>query len=146
MFDVGFWEISLILVICLLVVGPERLPKLARTLGAYLAKARRMVADVKAEVDRELKADEFRSSASADALKQIKEVAREARSAGQQLKAELDRTITTESAPRRPAPDDSAAISQDRAAPETEGHDSPAKVSPTAPAESDPDRRAGAGE
>ena len=47
MFDVGFWEVTLIALISLLVVGPERLPKLARTLGAYVGKARRMVADVK---------------------------------------------------------------------------------------------------
>ena len=97
MFDVGFWEISLIAVICLLVVGPERLPKLARTLGAYVGKARRVVADVKAEVDRELKADEFRNSAGGEVLKEIKDAAREARSVGQRLKSDLDKTIAVES-------------------------------------------------
>jgi len=96
MFDVGFWEVTLIALISLLVVGPERLPKLARTLGAYVGKARRMVADVKAEVDRELKADEFRNSAGGEAFNQLKDAAQEARSVGRQLKSELDETIAVD--------------------------------------------------
>ena len=51
MFDVGFSEILLILVIALIVVGPERLPKLARTAGLWIGKARSIVSSVKAEVE-----------------------------------------------------------------------------------------------
>lgn len=60
MFDVGFQELILIGVVALLVVGPERLPKLARTAGLWLGRARRVLGSVKAEIDRELKADELR--------------------------------------------------------------------------------------
>jgi len=54
-FDVGFWEIAIIAVIALLVIGPERLPKAARTAGLWVGKARRMVTDVKADIDREIR-------------------------------------------------------------------------------------------
>ena len=60
MFDVGFSELVLIAVVALLVVGPERLPKLARTAGLWLGRARRVVVQVKAEIDRELKAEELK--------------------------------------------------------------------------------------
>lgn len=60
MFDIGFWEIILILVIMLLVVGPERLPRLARTAGLWLGKARGFVSSVKADIDRELAAEELK--------------------------------------------------------------------------------------
>jgi sec-independent protein translocase protein TatB len=60
MFDIGFWELILIGVVALLVVGPERLPKLARTAGLWIGRGRRMLGNVKAEIDRELKAEELR--------------------------------------------------------------------------------------
>jgi sec-independent protein translocase protein TatB len=60
MFDVGFSELLLILVVALVVVGPERLPKLARTAGLYLGRARRMAASVKADVQRELAAEDLK--------------------------------------------------------------------------------------
>ena len=60
MFDIGFWELVLIGVIALLVVGPERLPRVARTAGLWLGRARRTLSSVKAEIDRELKAQELR--------------------------------------------------------------------------------------
>ena len=47
MFDVGFSEVVIIAIIALVILGPERLPKVARTLGFWVGKARRMVADVK---------------------------------------------------------------------------------------------------
>ncbi|MBI5039790.1 MAG: twin-arginine translocase subunit TatB [Gammaproteobacteria bacterium] len=60
MFDVGFSELVLILVVALVVVGPVRLPKLARTAGLYLGPARRMVSTVKADVQRELAAEDLK--------------------------------------------------------------------------------------
>jgi sec-independent protein translocase protein TatB len=65
MFEIGFWELALVGVVALIVVGPERLPGLARTAGLWLGKARRMIADVKAEVDRELQLEELKRVASA---------------------------------------------------------------------------------
>lgn len=60
MFDVGLWELLLIGVLCLLVVGPQRLPRLARTLGAWTGRAKLLVQQVKAQVDREIEAESLR--------------------------------------------------------------------------------------
>jgi len=60
MFDVGFWELALIGLILLLVVGPERLPKLARTAGLWVGRGRHMLSSMKAEIDREIKAQELK--------------------------------------------------------------------------------------
>ena len=60
MFDVGFFELLLIGIVALLVVGPERLPKLARAAGKWLGRGRRFVSSVKDDIDREIKADELR--------------------------------------------------------------------------------------
>jgi sec-independent protein translocase protein TatB len=60
MFDVGFWELVMVAVVALVVVGPERLPRVARVAGLWLGRARRALSAVKAEIDRELKAEELR--------------------------------------------------------------------------------------
>ena len=62
MFDIGFWELSIIAVVALLVVGPERLPGMARTVGLYAGKLRRWVSQVRGEVERELRAEEIRQA------------------------------------------------------------------------------------
>jgi sec-independent protein translocase protein TatB len=62
MFDIGFSEIILIMVIALIVVGPERLPRLARSTGLWIGKIRGFVASVKADIDHELAADELRKT------------------------------------------------------------------------------------
>lgn len=59
MFDVGFQELLLIGVVALIVIGPERLPKVARIAGMWLGRARRTLSSVKQEIDRELKAEEL---------------------------------------------------------------------------------------
>jgi sec-independent protein translocase protein TatB len=60
MFDVGFSELALIAVVALLVLGPERLPKVARTVGALLRRARSSWQDVRGEIERELAAEDLR--------------------------------------------------------------------------------------
>ena len=60
MFDVGFWELMLIGLVALVVIGPERLPGVARTVGKWVGKGKRMLTDVKAEIDQELKAEELK--------------------------------------------------------------------------------------
>lgn len=62
MFDVGFSELLLVGVVALLVLGPERLPKVARTAGLWLGRARAMAQRFTAEIDRELKAEELRQT------------------------------------------------------------------------------------
>lgn len=60
MFDVGFSELCLIGLVSLLVIGPERLPKVARLAGFWIGKTRSMVAAVKEEIKLELHAEEMR--------------------------------------------------------------------------------------
>ena len=60
MFDIGFTEILFIMVITLLVVGPERLPRIARAAGLWVGKLRGFVSSVKADVDKELATEELK--------------------------------------------------------------------------------------
>ncbi|MGE4073332.1 MAG: Sec-independent protein translocase protein TatB [Lysobacterales bacterium] len=60
MFDVGFSELMLIALVALVVLGPERLPGAARTVGALLRKARSSFESVKAEVEREVRDEELK--------------------------------------------------------------------------------------
>ena len=60
MIDIGLSKIALIGVVALIVIGPEKLPKVARTIGTLLGKAQRYVADVKAEVGRSMDLDELK--------------------------------------------------------------------------------------
>jgi sec-independent protein translocase protein TatB len=60
MFDVGFSELLVIGVVALIVIGPERLPKVARTAGHLFGRLQRYVADVKADINRELELEELR--------------------------------------------------------------------------------------
>jgi sec-independent protein translocase protein TatB len=60
MFDVGFSELIMVGLVSLLVIGPERLPKVARLAGFWIGKTRSMVASVKAEIKQELQEEELR--------------------------------------------------------------------------------------
>ena len=60
MFDVGFSELIMVGLVSLLVIGPERLPKVARLAGFWIGKTRSMMASVKAEIKQELQAEELR--------------------------------------------------------------------------------------
>lgn len=72
MFDIGFSELIVIAVVALVVIGPERLPKVARTLGHLLGRAQRYVNDVKSDINREMQLDELKKLQS-----QVTESARE---------------------------------------------------------------------
>jgi sec-independent protein translocase protein TatB len=60
MFDIGFSEMVVIGLVALIVIGPERLPRVARTLGHLAGRLQRYVADVKADINREVELDELR--------------------------------------------------------------------------------------
>ncbi len=60
MFDIGFSEMIVIAVIALIVLGPEKLPRVARTAGHLLGRMQRYVNDVKADINREVELDELR--------------------------------------------------------------------------------------
>lgn len=84
MFDIGFWEIAVIGAIMLVVLGPERLPGVARTAGFWLGKLRSMVSDVKAEVKREMDAAE---------LKELDDVKDQINKAGKNMHEELNKEV-----------------------------------------------------
>ena len=60
MFDIGFSELKVIGVVALIVIGPERLPRVARTIGHLIGRMQRYVADVTADINREVEMDELR--------------------------------------------------------------------------------------
>ena len=63
MFDIGFWELGIIALLALLVVGPERLPRLARTTGLWLSRGRRTIQNIKDEIDREIQGSDIKTAA-----------------------------------------------------------------------------------
>jgi sec-independent protein translocase protein TatB len=91
MFDVGFSELVVIALVALIVIGPERLPRVARTFGALLGRAQRYVNDVKADIQREVDLDELKNIRSTfqEAAKSVQEsvnqVGEELQSAGASL-------------------------------------------------------------
>jgi len=60
MFDIGFSEMMVIGLVALIVIGPERLPRVARTIGHLAGRLQRYVSDVKADINREVELDELR--------------------------------------------------------------------------------------
>jgi sec-independent protein translocase protein TatB len=59
-FDIGFSEMGLIAVVALIVLGPERLPRVARQMGQWMGKLQRYVADVKSDINRQMDMDDLR--------------------------------------------------------------------------------------
>lgn len=62
MFDIGFWEIFLITVVALVVVGPERLPKLVRVTGLWIGRANASIQSIRTEISQELRAEELKQA------------------------------------------------------------------------------------
>ena len=73
MIDLGVSKLALIAVVALVVVGPERLPKVARMAGTLFGRAQRYMAEVKSEVNRQMEVEEFKQlrEESAAALKEV---------------------------------------------------------------------------
>ena len=60
MFDIGFSELLVIGIVALIVIGPEKLPRVARTIGHLAGRLQRYVSDVKADINREIELEELR--------------------------------------------------------------------------------------
>lgn len=73
MFDIGFSELIVIALVALIVIGPERLPRVARTAGALLGRFQRYVNDVKSEVRREMELEDLKKFQS-ELTEQVREV------------------------------------------------------------------------
>ena len=86
MFDIGFTELLVIGVVALIVIGPEKLPRVARTLGHLAGRLQRYVSDVKADINREIELEELRKMR--DSMQQA------ASSFESSVKSEMDKTET----------------------------------------------------
>lgn len=87
MFDIGFWELLFCGVIALVVLGPERLPGVARTLGRFTGQAKAYIRNLNAELDRELKTREVREK-----LAETQRILKSEASAAEQAMRKLDDT------------------------------------------------------
>jgi sec-independent protein translocase protein TatB len=96
MFDIGFSEIVVIGVVALIVIGPERLPKVARTLGHMFGRLQRYVNEVKADINREIELDELRKlqaqvqSAARDFEQSVTQAARDVESGVRSVETQLN--------------------------------------------------------
>ena len=89
MFDFGFWEIAIIGIITLIVVGPEKMPSIARKAGLYFGKLNRFFNKVKSDINEELRMDEIKDELSMDEEKIIvSEVTEVIQSSADSLKEE----------------------------------------------------------
>jgi sec-independent protein translocase protein TatB len=96
MFDIGFWELTLIAVIALLVVGPERLPELARTTGLWVNRIRGFINTVKRDVERELRAEELKQMLNRqNELDEVHEILEETRHTLSDTTHDLSQDITS---------------------------------------------------
>ncbi|MSP86886.1 MAG: twin-arginine translocase subunit TatB [Methylotenera sp.] len=91
MFDVSFSELLIIAVVALIVIGPEKLPKVARTLGAITGRMQRYVAQVKEEVNREVRFEELQQL-----QQEIRETAAKVQANAQQKAAVLSKNLAQE--------------------------------------------------
>jgi len=110
MFDIGFSEIVVIAVVALIVIGPERLPKAARTLGHLFGRLQRYVNDVKADINREMELDELRKlqrevqTAASDLKSSVESAARGVETSVRDVERELNAGALEESPAARAAP------------------------------------------
>ena len=95
MFDVGFSELMLIGAVALVVIGPERMPRVARTVGALLGRAQRYVNEVKADIQNEVDLEEFNRIKAGfyDAAKSIEHSATQAREELEVTAESLNQTL-----------------------------------------------------
>jgi sec-independent protein translocase protein TatB len=104
-FDIAFSEIAVIAVVALVVIGPERLPKVARTLGHMFGRLQRYVSDVKADINREIELDELRKlknevqSAALDIERSVSSAAAEVQEGVRSVETQLNATAAEVSSP-----------------------------------------------
>ncbi|MFJ3462994.1 Sec-independent protein translocase protein TatB [Achromobacter spanius] len=118
MFDVSLTELMVIGVVALIVIGPERLPKVARTVGHLLGRAQRYVNDVKSDIQREIELDELRKfktemeDAAQGVQQSLNETGASLQEPVQQFRAELDEVAREASGKSTPAAAPAPAVAQ----------------------------------
>ena len=96
MFDIGFTEIVVIAVVALIVLGPERLPRAARTVGHLFGRLQRYVSDVKADINREMELEDLKKlqqevkTAAQDLEQSVASAARSAESGLRDVESQLN--------------------------------------------------------
>jgi len=103
MFDIGFSELVVVAIVALIVIGPERLPKVARTMGHFFGRLQRYVNDVKSDISREMDLDELKrlQASVQDAARSIEQsVSKEMT----ETESELNKIATGEASATDPAP------------------------------------------
>ena len=98
MFDIGFSELVVIMVVALIVIGPERLPKVARTMGLLWGRAQRYVNGVRADIERDMQMEEL-NKLKAKVEQEAAAVAQTATQASQELDKHLQSLQVAEPAP-----------------------------------------------
>ncbi len=131
MFDIGFSELMLISLVALVVIGPERLPKVARTVGHMLGRLQRYVSDVKSDIQREIQLDELKKLQSemkdsarefessirsevADAKAVVEQGTADARASLADLEAQLDASKKPADLAPSASPDATAVADEDK--------------------------------
>lgn len=94
MFDIGFTELMIIGVVGLVVIGPERLPRVARTVGHLIGRVQRYVSDVKSDVQREMQLEDLKDL-QREVSDSAKELEKSIRKEAGTLKENLDRTAAS---------------------------------------------------
>lgn len=92
MFDVGFTELMVIALVGLIVIGPERMPKVARTVGHLLGRLQRYVGDVKADINREMQLEELKKLQS-QVVEQARDMERQVNEQMKSVESELNQSI-----------------------------------------------------
>ena len=104
MFDIGFWEISLILVLALVVLGPERLPGAAKKVGYWVGKGRRYIEGVKNEVSKELDSSELKRLLHNQGV-QIEELKNQVNQASHDVSNDMHNMFDTDEAEKKSEPE-----------------------------------------
>lgn len=107
MFDVSFSELMVIGAVALIVIGPERLPKVARTAGILLGRLQRYVSDVKADISREMQLDELKKMQQ-QVIDQVQSVESSVTSSVTHEMREIESSVTPSIAPPADAADPDA--------------------------------------
>jgi sec-independent protein translocase protein TatB len=135
MFDIGFSELVVIGVVALIVIGPEKLPKTARTLGHLFGRLQRYVSDVKADISREMELEELRKlqtqvqNAARDIETSVSAAARDVETGVRNVESELSATAVDST----PAPLPASTPTDAGPPPAASAPPAPSAPAPTAP-------------
>lgn len=102
MFDIGFSELLVVSILALLVLGPERLPKAARTVGLIIGKVKRSVSGLQEELERQVRADELKEKLKDPYAVFMDDVEREAKEQTEKEQADLAANNQTETDSTKP--------------------------------------------